>query len=1028
MSRTCLLTVIAVFVLLLNACGGLGAKLDSAPAVPDGSTSHPSLPDSSFPTQLPQDGQQPWESGERSAAAINAGSEFTAGRDWYSSSPEGVSENGEAARITSPAGSTAWGIWRIPLGGAQPGTLSADVNLLDDGSGVASQYYIGVANYGSGHWDFHGPFSDSHVRLSPAEQIAAGGNFLSSVQNTFICVLASNGSSIDVVGLGLNPFDGADSTAPAQPTGLTAAPVSGGLELTWTAVIASDLAGYRIYYSDKSFLSPASAGVKQLDYLEGSTRTLLSGLSKKTYVRITALDHSGNESLPGDMLSATPLTGSAPGMIVTTDLVSGTLGNIAKLTLSGAEDYSIDTNGDGVFDISGNTGGTVSIDTSATGIIRPRVRGSSRKGEAVALGAVSLIITGNSRPLASATASPQSGQAPLDVTFTGIAEDAEDDASALTYAWDFDGDGIYETGTDTLTPPVQNYASAGLFNAKFRVTDSEGSSDVDTVPVLVTDPDAPANQQPTAALQVDIAEGDAPLAVNFDASGSSDSDGNIVDYAWDWDGDGIYDGLTDTPNTSHTFTDPGFVFVNLRIEDNQGGRAIINIGISVTVLGNNPPVADLQVDNTEPDTGEVVTFDALASSDAEGSIAGYAWDFDDDGLFDETDNGESAANGLGRVKLDWALPAFQIVSVRVTDEDAAQDTASVKIAVNGWGTPQTLDSTGDMGRFTSLAIVDGSPAISYHDASNGDLRYVRATDPSGSAWDTPQTVDGAGNTGWYTCLTMVNGNPAISYFDQTNDDLRYVRAADPTGTSWDTPQTTDSAGNTGWFTSLVVANGNPAISYYDQTNRDLRYVRASDPSGTAWNTPQIVDGAGDKGWYSSMAVVNGNPAISYYDGDNLDLLYVRATDSSGTSWDTPQTPDSTGNVGLDTSLAMVNGNPAISYRNGDSGDLRYVRATDPGGSAWDTPQTVDSAGNTGWYTSLAMVYGNPAISYHDASTGNLRYVRSLNPAGSAWNTPQTLAYVSGLSLNTSLAVVNGNPAISYYDGSNNDQKFIRFEP
>jgi outer membrane protein assembly factor BamB len=564
-----LLAVIALFLPLLGSCGGSGIngfdQLNSSESPIPGQ----SQLETAFPAELPADALQPWETDEKSVSGIDAGSDFTAGRDWFLGSANGISENGEAARLFSGPGAVSYGIWRIPLGGSQPGTLSADVNLLDDGSGAPSDYYIGLANYGTGRWDWHGPFSDSHVRLSSGEEIASGGNYLSSVQNTFVCVLASNGSSVDVVGLGLNAYDSADSLAPGQPSGLTAIPVSGGLELQWLPVIASDLAGYRIFYSNKSFISEASAGVRQLDSLEGATRMLLSGLGNKTYIRISALDHSGNESPASDLISGTPLPGSAPGLLVTTNLVSGSLGSSANLSVSGADTYDIDSNGDGVYNVTGNSSGTVSIDTSTTGIIRPRVRGTSAGGEAVALGAVSLIITGNSRPLASATASPQFGDAPLDVTFTGLAEDTEDDVSALTFAWDFNGDGIYEAGTDSLTPASPAYATPGVYNAKFRVTDSDGASDVDTLTVFVSVAN-PGNIPPNPVLQLSKAFGNVGEVFSFDASGSNDPDGTVTTYYWDFDGNGSYDEFGPAAITQHVFSSPGVFTPTVWVQDDAG--------------------------------------------------------------------------------------------------------------------------------------------------------------------------------------------------------------------------------------------------------------------------------------------------------------------------------------------------------------------------------------------------------------------------------------------------------------------------
>ena len=243
-----------------------------------------------------------------------------------------------------------------------------------------------------------------------------------------------------------------------------------------------------------------------------------------------------------------------------------------------------------------------------------------------------------------------------------------------------------------------------------------------------------------------------------------------------------------------------------------------------------------------------------------------------------------------------------------------------------WGPPVTVDgATSNVGQYTSLAVINGNPAISYHDLSNGALKYVRALNASGTSWGTPPvTLDSTGTAGGYTSLAIVNGTPAISYYDATILDLKYVRALDASGTSWGTPVTLDSTGQVGAYTSLAVVAGNPAISYYDQTNLDLKYVRALDASGTSWGTPVTLDSTDFVGIYTSLAVVNGNPAISYYDLSNGDLKYVRALDAIGTSWGVPVTLDSTGDVGSFTSLAVVNGNPAVSYYDTTSGNLKWA--------------------------------------------------------------------------------------------------------
>ena len=335
-----------------------------------------------------------------------------------------------------------------------------------------------------------------------------------------------------------------------------------------------------------------------------------------------------------------------------------------------------------------------------------------------------------------------------------------------------------------------------------------------------------------------------------------------------------------------------------------------------------------------------------------------------------------------------------------------------------------LGAGGQVGKYTSQAIVAGKPAVSYYDVTNGDLKFVRASNAAGTAWDAPVTIDSTGDVGQYASLVVVDGNPAVAYYDATNGDLKYVRATDATGSAWDSPVTLDSTGDVGQYISLAMVNGNPAVSYYDVTNEDLKFVRANDTSGSSWGAGAAVDSTGNVGGFSSLVVVNGYPAIAYLDatGGFYVLKYVRATDASGASWDAPVPVDGGGDAGFFVSLALVNGNPAISYQDVVAGDLKYVRSIDVNGTGtgWSsaTIVTVDSAGSVGAYTSLATINSRPAISYYDTTGGNLKYAWASDANGAGWGTPAFVDTLGIVGLYTSLINLNGSAAISYQDVSN----------
>jgi hypothetical protein len=87
----------------------------------------------------------------------------------------------------------------------------------------------------------------------------------------------------------------------------------------------------------------------------------------------------------------------------------------------------------------------------------------------------------------------------------------------------------------------------------------------------------------------------------------------------------------------------------------------------------------------------------------------------------------------------------------------------------------------------------------------------------------PVTIDSAGNVGLFTSIAIgTNGNPIISYYDGTNTSLKVAACNNPTCTT-STNLTIDSGGDVGAYTSIAIGtNGNPIISYLDATNQDLK--------------------------------------------------------------------------------------------------------------------------------------------------------------------------------------------------------------
>lgn len=165
-------------------------------------------------------------------------------------------------------------------------------------------------------------------------------------------------------------------------------------------------------------------------------------------------------------------------------------------------------------------------------------------------------------PTAVLSSSTGAGNAPLAVTFNGSSSTAIN-TPLVKYSWVF-GDGAQGTGATVS----HTFTTPGTYYTKLTVEDSLGLTDTVTTPIVVGQAPA-ANQKPTAVIAADPAQGAAPLKVSFDASQSSDPDGSITGYSWDFG-----DGTTGSGATvQHTYATSGDFTASLVVTDDKGATA-----------------------------------------------------------------------------------------------------------------------------------------------------------------------------------------------------------------------------------------------------------------------------------------------------------------------------------------------------------------------------------------------------------------------------------------------------------------------
>ena len=295
------------------------------------------------------------------------------------------------------------------------------------------------------------------------------------------------------------------------------------------------------------------------------------------------------------------------------------------------------------------------------GVYRADVRVQDDSGHPCDTDEASVSVRVNARPVAEA--GPDRYVAAGETVRFDAAQSADSDDAIGAYQWDL-GDGTMKSGRvveHTFTAP-------GAYTVTLRATDTSKAANataLDTARVTV-------NARPMARIGGDIAALTGETIV-FDASTSSDSDGDPLTYHWDF-GNGDT-GAGATP--SYAYQAVGAYKVTLTVDDGSGlanARHSATFTVTVGHPPNRQPVADAGPDVTAV-IGEVIAFDASGSHDPGGNIASYEWDFGDGGR----------TTGVTPVHTFWKAGDYT-VRLTVTDDYApspqsVEDTLTVRVEV-----------------------------------------------------------------------------------------------------------------------------------------------------------------------------------------------------------------------------------------------------------------------------------------------------------------------------------------------------------
>jgi glucose/arabinose dehydrogenase len=222
--------------------------------------------------------------------------------------------------------------------------------------------------------------------------------------------------------------------------------------------------------------------------------------------------------------------------------------------------------------------------------------------------------------------------------------------------------------------------------------------------------------------------------VTLDASASSDPDGTIVTYAWDF---GDSSPLGSGKVTSHAYPVAGTYVARLTVTDNESFTAGASklVTIQSPPPGPQPPVARFTVSPSPVDPQASVTFDATSSSATNATIVSYVWNFGDSSM----GTGATTTHAYSRSGLFT-------VTLNVTDNQSLSSTAVHQVEVRNLS-PKILSSTPGAG---SVTVTVGTSQVF----------SVNATDTDGDALTYTWKVNGAvvgGNSSDFTFASATAG-------------------------------------------------------------------------------------------------------------------------------------------------------------------------------------------------------------------------------------------------------------------------------
>ncbi|WP_328584075.1 PQQ-dependent sugar dehydrogenase [Streptomyces sp. NBC_00370] len=460
---------------------------------------------------------------------------------------------------------------------------------------------------------------------------------------------------------------------------------------------------------------------------------------------------------------------------------------------------------------------------------------------------------------------------------------------------------------------------------------------------------AEGNKAPTAVIKAQPASGQAPLAVSFDATGSTDPEDGTLTYQWDLDGDGTFDATG--PTATRTYAENGQYQARLKVTDPQGKFGLTSRQITV---GNTAPTVEI----TQPPNGgffnwgDAVPYGVKVDDPEDGTnidCAKVAWTF---GL-GHNQHGHPVNSGTG-CSGAVVSPAdaghgdtenvFGVLGITYTDKGAG-------------GVPP---ATGDAQVILNPALMqaehyDLSEGVTItDDATASGQRKVTAFDAND--WIAYDPVSFAGITG---VQTRTSGAGTLSLHWNSSRTEPFATIPVPAGEGWQTVTTALANAPAGSGQLYVTSSGGVELDAL--TFQGAGVADKTPPKVTATLNPAAPTGG--NGWYT------GNVTLNVAATDNGSVASRQYSVNGGTTW--------------------LSANAAVTLSTEGNTTVRY-RATDSGGNVSEVGTLAVRIDKTGPTVTVAGVdadatYGDskrvtPVVTTTDAVSGGATATSTLDGA------------------------------------------------